>query len=342
MFQEEIVELNQSMEDLERKKKNDDISVNLNDEQVNNVVIDSNRENIMEQISQLNDYIDNYVDFYTDETRMKILNAGIRAMKFKMEKIRTDQERAEMSQKMYNWAATKMIEILSLSKKTAGFLTLVGLFYMYLPDSLRRQLENIPHLGNLLMLCNLIQPIVMQSQTMAAALASGYYILIKSGFEREDIINFIDNVKQNAMNSSQRIMSSVRGIVENMINSLKSYIQINFVEDYERIKVSFTPTPSFVSQSIPALSQSVYDIAKIQDINADLDILLSQLRSQNDEISQKVNSLSQEYSQGSQRGGRRKQYKRRTHRRRTTKNRRSRGYKKRRSTNRRRTRRHRR
>jgi hypothetical protein len=278
---------------------------------------------------------------------------------------------------LYNWGVTKISQILRLGQKTVGFLTLLGLFSMYIPPRLLQSLPSI--LRPLINLSQSIKPLVIGAQISGAAIITGYYILLKSGFNKDEIKNFFDNMftKTSSMYESVRnrasgIYESMKGRILTFIDSTKKLLERNINNRLDEYAFSYEPSPPELPSAlspiiIPSLSQDLYE--KLKNVNNDLDDILNELNGQIDKttedyITQQISNLETSQPQNhftpttvnltqynnSQEGeeesksfiGGRRRHKRKTYRRRSTKRRQSSLHKKRRHTNRRRSRRSRR
>lgn len=315
---------------------------------------------IEREIELLNCPIDYYEGRYSEDTRIRILNAGILAIKKEVQNIKNQEQLDRMKLYVYNWGVTKMSQLLRLGQKTIGFLTLLGLCSMYFPPQL---LQSLPaSLQPLINLSQTIKPVVVGAQVSGATIITGYYILIKSGFEKNDIDNFFENMKDTLRNTSsitsiisENIRVGIPQIIINLIDLTKNF----FTKKLDELNFSYSPSPPELPSPIPSLSQQLYE--NVKEINNELDKILQELASQDkrlDEVEMpsslesKIQELnSSQLAQSSQSiytdsqctkttGGRR--HKRKTHRRRSTKRRRSSLHRKRRHTNRRRSRRSRR
>lgn len=303
-------------------------------------------------------FLNNFIDYFyggpayesfrmlSIDNRIKIMNIGIRAMRNNIIAINDAVERSRRLRELYNWGTTKITQIISIAEKGVGLLTLSGLFYMYLPIRLRGELQNIEYLGDLLSLCELIQPLIIDLNNTAAALAAGYYILIRSGFQKDEIIDFIGGIGRQMIRAASAVTNVIHTIT---IEPLLTYIGNWYAQDIPNIQIAYTPSLT------PSLSQTIFDISAVRYVDANLDSLLMSLRNDMREIEQQTQRLSQQLSSQEREeqqlssqerqelydeyGGKRRRHKRRTHRRRKG---RSSAYRKRRHTNRRRSRRHRR
>lgn len=319
---------------------------------------------IEREIELLNCPIDYYEGGYSEDTRIRILNAGILAIKKEVQNIKDQEQLDRMKLYVYNWGVTKMSQLLRLGQKTIGFLTLLGLCSMYFPPQL---LQSLPaSLQPLINLSQTIKPVVVGAQVSGATIITGYYILIKSGFEKNDIDNFFEHMKDTLRNTSsitsiisENIRVGIPQIIINLIDLTKNF----FTKKLDELNFSYSPSPPELPSPIPSLSQQLYE--NVKEINNELDKILQELASQRQQLNEiempssletslesKIQELnSSQLAQSSQSiytdsqctkttGGRR--HKRKTHRRRSTKRRRSSLHRKRRHTNRRRSRRSRR
>jgi hypothetical protein len=259
-------------------------------ELVNDELVQPTLATFEQQISALNKHLDSFYDYdlnkFSVETRMKILNAGIKAMRNEIEKTRGREERLENSIKLYNWAATKITDIMSLSKKTAGFITLIGLFSVYLSPQIKSQLSSIPYLREFFQITDLLSPFIMNANQIAAASASGYYVLITAGFTKEEIFNFFSKL-------NEIVKTKIRN---NLIDPLLSFIGSTFfMRDYRNIKINFGDTPP------PSLSQAIHDITKLQNsADENIENILNSMRSSQQQLAERVNSQSQEFGSSQQ------------------------------------------
>lgn len=363
-FQNEDFEINIPSEQIEEiiKDKSNKASDQLSLPRDNTELLEDNDiiEKIKREIDLLNCPIDYYEGGYSEDTRIRILNAGILAIKKEVQNIKDKEQLDRMKLYVYNWGVTKMSQLLRLGQKTVGFLTLLGLCSMYFPPQL---LQRLPaSLQPLINLSQTIKPVVVGAQVSGATIITGYYILIKSGFEKNDIDNFFENMKNTLRNTSsitsiisENIRVGIPKIIINLIDLTKNF----FTKKLDELNFSYSPSPPELPSPIPSLSQKLYE--NVKEINNELDKILQELASQDkrlDEVEMpsslesKIQELnSSQLAQSSQSiytdsqctkttGGRR--HKRKTHRRRSTKRRRSSLHRKRRHTNRRRSRRSRR
>jgi hypothetical protein len=373
--------------------ESDQLSTHLDDREINeivdNVYLEVNEnlqqgtntsDKIKKEIEELSVYIDNYSKTtYREETRMRILEAGFSAMQSQIEKefkeIHNQEEISRIKLYLYNWAVTKTSQILRLGKKTVGFLTLLGLFSMYLPPGLLQRLPYI--LQPLIRLSQSIKPVVVGAQISGAAIITGYYILLKSGFDKEEINIFFNSMMNRTLSiyeSMRSKVSSMHEYMRNIINSTTTLFEKIINNKLNEYAFSYEPSPlelpsTFSPIIIPSLSQDLYE--KLKDVNNDLDKILNELNGQidkttEDDITQQILDLEKspqqnyftsstvnltQYNNSQEEGGEeesksviggRRRHKRKTYRRRSTKRRRSSLNKKRRHTNRRRSRRSRR
>lgn len=269
-------------EDSDSKKLTlDEVNELVNSELVEQPTLNS----FEQQISALNKHLDTFYDYdlnkYSVETRMRILNAGIRAMRNEIEKTGEREKRLENSIKLYNWAATKITDIMRLGKKTAGFITLIGLFSVYLSPQIKSQLSGIPYLREFFQITDLLSPVIMNANQIAAASASGYYVLITAGFTREEILNFFSKL-------NEIVKAKIRN---NLIDPLVSFISSRFfMKDYQNIQINFGDTPP------PSLSQAIHDITKLQNsADENIENILNSIRSSQQQLAVRANSQSQEF-----------------------------------------------
>ncbi len=286
-----ITDLNKNVE--EAIEITDPDSKNLTIEQADELVqrelVEPTLISLEEQITALNKHLDRYFEYnvneYSVDARMKILNAGIRAMRNEIEKTEKQEKRLENSLKLYNWAATKITDIMNLSKKTAGFITLIGLFSIYLPSQIKSQLSDIPYLREFFAITDLLSPVIMNAQQIAAASASGYYVLIQAGFTQQEIISFFSKLSNNVQ----------KQIEDNVINPFLNFIGSSigrqfYQQELKNIEINFGDTPP------PSLSQAIHNITKLQH-GADQNILniVRSLHDSSQQLAVRVNIQTQEF-----------------------------------------------